>query len=553
MAEPGSDSGQQIRHFRQILLWPLQLMPVGDGEAFENHWDLLSHDGSGHAWRELEDEFTEDPAEFQERHYSEFVTFLPYVQRLLYGEGKGRGVASGESPLRVFRRCDVAQVRLTYTGDDAGPVSFEVKHVDLYFFQALDVVILALEICGGPLSLQRAQDTLYRFGRAYPGQWEADDGHGRHCLAKAEWLSASGDVLSVSDYEQREKYLAQVCRQRAPRISSHWAWLLQPLVPHHSDDKGTVRYRLVEYHRMPLMAYLAADDPRLLTRGDFVRLALVTAPGASESLPFTLGHLQDFENRYCIDRYWNAEGEDMRSSRYLCSGDAFVLVGSAKDPYFVDGERGVLGQFRHQYFLLFLLPHLQKAALFMMSDRLVDALNHLDIRDAESVKKFKREIRRLKEIFLSFSHRYWFREVSDQVLARELYRLSREWLDTERLFSEVREEIGDMSDFLDSDSLRRQANTVVRLTVVTIFGLVGTVTTGFLGMNLLSEADNPLWLRLVYFMLIFVPVIWLTLYTMVKSKRLSDFLDALSDETLSLRAKFDALLDVWRRPKSKPP
>ena len=41
-----------------------------------------------------------------------------------------------------------------------------------------------------------------------------------------------------------------------------------------------------------------------------------------------------------------------------------------------------------------------------------------------------------------------------------------------------------MSDYLDSDALRRQANTVVRLTVVTIFGLIGTVVTGFLGMNL---------------------------------------------------------------------
>ena len=39
-----------------------------------------------------------------------------------------------------------------------------------------------------------------------------------------------------------------------------------------------------------------------------------------------------------------------------------------------------------------------------------------------------------------------------------------------------------------ADSLRRQANTVVRLTVVTILGLIGTITTGFLGMNLLAEA-----------------------------------------------------------------
>ena len=106
-----------------------------------------------------------------------------------------------------------------------------------------------------------------------------------------------------------------------------------------------------------------------------------------------------------------------------------------------------------------------------------------------------------------------------------------------------------MNSYLDADSLRRQANTVVRLTVVTIFGLIGTVTTGFLGMNLLAEADAPLWRKLLC-----VRASCssddraLTFYTMVKSKRLSDFLDALSDEGLSWRVRFAALVRVWGRP-----
>jgi len=41
-------------------------------------------------------------------------------------------------------------------------------------------------------------------------------------------------------------------------------------------------------------------------------------------------------------------------------------------------------------------------------------------------------------------------------------------------------------DVNDLSSKRRQANTVV-----TILGLVGTVSTGTLGMNLLAEADSP--------------------------------------------------------------
>jgi cell division protein FtsW (lipid II flippase) len=114
------------------------------------------------------------------------------------------------------------------------------------------------------------------------------------------------------------------------------------------------------------------------------------------------------------------------------------------------------------------------------------------------------------------------------------------------LYAEDKERIADMNSSLEADSLRRQANTVVRLTVVTIFGLIGTVSTGFLGMNLLAEADAPLPHKLLIFAIVFVLTLMLTVYTMMKSKRLSDFLDALSDEQLSVWQKCKALALVWR-------
>jgi len=106
--------------------------------------------------------------------------------------------------------------------------------------------------------------------------------------------------------------------------------------------------------------------------------------------------------------------------------------------------------------------------------------------------------------------------------------------------------IADMNTYLDADSLRRQANTVVRLTVVTLFGLIGTVTTGFLGMNLLAEAESPLLTKLLWFGVVFIATTWLTIYTMVKSQRLSDFIDALSNDRLTLRGKLAALVRVWK-------
>ncbi len=545
MSVQGVDDTKLVRQFRQILLWPLQLVPIREGAQIQEHWELLEREGGDNPWDQARDEFSCAPGDFQLRHYSEFVTFLPYVRRFLYGDVRGAGIAgAGESPIRVFRRTDVAKVRMTFPGV-VEPVTMSVAHVDLCFFYDIDVVILVVEIHARDLSLTLTQETMYRFGRAYPTYWD-ESGHGGHCLERAEWLSADDKVLAVSDYEQRDRYLSFVGRHRAPRFAAHWEFLMKPLVPDHSDQKGLIRYRQVEYSRMPLLTYVAMDDARALTRADFVRLGLVTAAGASDALPFSARYIHDFESRYCFDQFWNEERGGRPGTRFMSCGHAFAMVGDADEPFFVDRDGGLLGQFRHQYFLLFLIPHFHKAALLMLSDRMVDALNRLDIRNAESVKQFKRTIRQLLEIFLRFTHRYWFHEVSDQPQAKELYRMTATYLGTDRLYAEIREEIEDMSEYLEGDTLRRQANTVVRLTVVTTFGLIGTVATGFLGMNLLALAESSFLAKLGYFLLVLIPTGAITFYTIVKSKRLSDFLEAISDERLPARAKLRTLLDVWK-------
>jgi hypothetical protein len=534
----------QVRHLRQILLWPLRLItPLGGRRP----WEVLDALGEASPWRVALDEYTGTPECFQERHYHEFVTFLPYVQQFLYGEGRSRRAEcdpGADSPMRVFRRHDVARLRLQAGPADA-PLLLDVVHVDLYFFYDVDVVLLNVELQGADLPLAQAQELLYRFGRAYPAGWDAQ-GRALHAMAAVEWLGPDGTVLARSDAQERERFLQFVHQQRAPRIAGHWAWLLQPLVPDHSDAEGSLRYRQIEYYRMPLMAYLALDDPRALSRADFIRLGLVTGPGESDaSLPYAAEHLADFESRYCYDRFWTDAGAAPRT-RYLCCGHALVVVGDANAEFFRCAERGVLAQFRHQHFLLFLIAHFQKAALLMFSDRLVEALKRLDVADSDSVKRFKRAIRTSYEGFLRFTHRYWFHEVSEQAQARALFQQCSAHLGLDPLYTEVRERMADMNSYLDADSLRRQANTVVRLTVVTVFGLVGTVTTGFLGMNLLAEAERPLGWRLLLFGAVLVATIALTFYTIGKSKRLSDFLDALSDERLSTWQKVKSLAAVWR-------
>jgi hypothetical protein len=537
----------RVRHFRQIVIWPLQIIPIRIGDKVHEAWDVLEHTEGDHPWRESRDEFSCAPEDYQERHYSEFVTFLPYVRRFLYGEGKGHGALPGvDSPIRVFRRNDLAQMRMTFPHAPAAPVVFNVAHVDLCFFYDLDVAILVVELLANDLPLDQVQDAMYRFGRAYPTYWTTD-GRGGNCLASAEWIGRDGVPRAVSDYDKRENYLSFVGRHRAPYFASHWTWLLKPLVHDHSPEPGTIRYRQIEYSRMPILSYLAMDDARALTRADFVRLGLVTGPGPSDVLPYSARYVSDFESRYCFDQFWNEERKGPPGARFMSCGHGFTMIGDAGDPFFIDRDGGLLGQFRHQYFLLFLIPHIHKATLLMLSDRMVDALNHLDITDAESVKAFKRSIRHLLEVFLRFTHRYWFHQVSDQPAARELYRITSTHLGTDSLYSEIRNEIEDMSDYLETDTLRRQANTVVRLTVVTSFGLIGTVATGFLGMNLFALSEMTTIEKIVVFTLVLIPVTALTFYSILKSKRLSDFLESLSDERLRPAAKLHSLLNVWRR------
>lgn len=267
-----------VRGFHQILLLPLQLMPLKEGSQIHHHWELLEKDAR-RVWKEVDDEFSVDSDAFQERHYREFMTFLPHVQWLLYGEGaKRRSMAAyGESPIKVFRRTDVTTARIDFLERDE-PVVFDVRHVDLYFFYDVDVVILVVEVSASDMPLAVVQESLHRFGRAYPAGWTAQ-GDGINCPRKVEWLVADGSVLAVSDYDARGQFLASVCRERVPPLAAHWRYLLEPLVAQQPDQEARLRFRHLEHYRMPLMAHLAVNNPECLTRGDFVRSPTARAAG----------------------------------------------------------------------------------------------------------------------------------------------------------------------------------------------------------------------------------------------------------------------------------
>ena len=546
-----ADSNHTVRHFREVLFWPVQLMPLANAQA---HWELLAQGGEGNPWRRLKDRFQAEELDFEERHYKEFVTFLPYVQRFIYGESHSHsshdaGDRPGNSAIKIFRRRGVSALRLVLREGNA-PITLTVEHIELWFFDDINVAFLKVELSASDLPFADVCDLLYRFGRAYPTGWDKD-GQGKHNVHRAEWLSADGTVLAMSDSANQEKFLSYTRKHRSPGISAHWDFLLRPLVLDPSDEIGNLRYRQIEYHRMPLMAFLAVDNPRDINRENWLRLGLVATLHPDEALPTHDSDVAEFESRYCYDRFWT-DTEAGPNTRFLCTGRAFIVVGDARADYYRDPTRGILAQFRHQYVLMFMIAHFHRASLLVFSDRMVDAVHDLDIRVSQSISRFRRRVYAGFEAFLRFTHRYWFHELSERSHVQALYRMSSEHLGNDGLYQEVKEELQDMSQYLDSNAQRQQSTTIIRLTVVTVFSMVGAVATGLLGTNLIAEAEAPIVVRLTYFFVAVLLTALFMLFAILKSKQLSDVMDVLSDDQKSLRTRLSMLGKAWQRGPTKP-
>ena len=366
------------------------------------------------------------------------------------------------------------------------------------------------------------------FGRAYPAGW-AKDGSPIHCAALVEWLDGEGRVLESSDYSDKERFLSFVGSHRAPCVARHWEFILAPIVNMAAGNAAILGFREIEYYRMAVMSYIALDTLDVLSKSDYIAFAMATKPAKNGIAPFSEHFLKRFETEHIYERLYSG-GLDAPEieTRFLSSGEAFIAAGNS--PSLSDNERGLLGQFRHQYFMLFLIAHFHKASLLMIGDQLVAALKSLDPEKPQTVAAFREETLSLQECFLRFSQRYFFTEVSGRAHVRDLFRMIRKHLDIDGLFAEVRGELFDLVQYLDSNALRKQNTSIHRLTVVAVVGSVATIVTGFLGINLIAEADAPLLFKIKYFGAVTLIVTVLVVLAVIYSRPLANFLERPSGE-----------------------
>lgn len=257
-------------------------------------------------------------------------------------------------------------------------------------------------------------------------------------------------------YQNREPYSVEV-----------WRKLLEPIVPttNSIDDDGKetgkLRFEQIQDDRVPLMSYIAVDDPRQISLGDWQRLAAVDDEGDSSAWPYSPQFVgRNPLSEFAYDRFWSDDEylpaqAGFHSTRWLSSGYSLTAVGRAEDTFFFNNAHsGALAHFRHHYFGLFMIAQFHRASLLRYKHALAEASDEL-LNGDETVKElrmadFRHRCQRLNEEFLRFRTRYWFSEVSNQIQGCELFNLLRKHLNLQQLFDDVKNDIEAAASLLKS-------------------------------------------------------------------------------------------------------
>lgn len=437
------------------------------------------------------------------QHYQALSYFHPAVRSFLFGShtvtsGAGAELSTNDY-LTVFRHKKVKHLEVEVKTNTPFKLKFKVVRCDLLLMQP-NVGVLQLELCGEAQAtdsfgqamvcklgeLLTARDQLRRLYPPYLDAWEENKGtvySGGHFALSIKLLSSNDCELSkvemnpatLNDFWDGTFADDRVPQdvQRGPAMAAPWAYLLKAV-----SDQFKIMPDSDE--RLPSMAFVAVNNPRQISRGNWMRLAFADERGG-DVLPYARDFVVDFEERFCYDRFWlNAADSSDWPSRILNSGYAFTYVGSAQDEFFFCKlENGAYATFRQIYVRMGLMVFFQKMALNSTLARVSWLANG----KVDEEQLFGRA-QKLYQEFLDFTRIYWFIEVSPQVQGVELFDRWMRHVRNPQIYSEVRQELGDFVMFLDAQANQRQADEVHRLTrVATVLGGLG-VWAGLLGMNI---------------------------------------------------------------------
>lgn len=483
---------ERLRH---AVCLPFNLSPASGDELC---LDLIGEKLRGGPWLSGAAADRADPPWRECHTYQARAYFHPFVRRFLYGN----------THVRRFHREDIASItlELDHRATGAFTVRLPVERCELILFQP-DLGILLLEVMTErPLPLQRLQLLLDTFRRLYPPYFDAFDDRGArvwssgHCPVSVTLdgaMPAATGVFREQSHEFALSYMEPMLEPAAGRgrprspWAGHWQRLLEPF-----DCTGTHRDAIRVQHlgddRAPILSWIALDQPRALTPGDWMRLCFADAPGG-DLLPYANRFMSGFAASYCYDRFWyeNKEVDSGDSpSRIMNCGYAFSIVGDNRDEhFFTEGKNGAPAIFRHIHIDMGVIAHFQKAALLSMSQRLTEMVG----RDADGRRirlPEREEVLRFYDRFVEFTQCYWFDEVSPQEQGRELFEMWRRHLRIQALYDEVRQELIDLVGYTE---LRATEAMNRKLTFIAIAGFLVAMLSLFAGIFGINKPEDFTW------------------------------------------------------------
>jgi hypothetical protein len=236
-----------------------------------------------------------------------------------------------------------------------------------------------------------------------------------------------------------------------------------------------------------------------------MRLAFCEPAGAW-TLPYAESFLTDFEKNHCYDRFWSETTGTADTpafayprclnTRYLLTNNALCLATEAPDQHawVLNPEDGLLAHSQRHYFQLFLLAQVQHAALLVFSDQLAEAV------EQEDDTNYHRDISRIAREFARFIDRLWVGELTNQIQGSELFARLVAQMRSEQLFSQVKEEINYVYQYLANERAEemahkqeRLARSQEKLAQAAYWGLAAGTVVSALGMNILLQPLEDWW------------------------------------------------------------